>query len=733
MANKSGEERDLESNRQFPNRQTFTKRTFERNTHNNNSKNLNNSFSTNVNSNSYYRNDYDDEGASLSSSPASSSTKSASSTTTIHNHDDGAEKNLFSGQSTAAASTTKHYLKDHHKKRSNRVTFASVLWKKFRKVGIKVMQVSTFLLVINFLIYYWPIESPEIEPKISAHKPRPKFVGPLAVNDILDSSDTLFSGQFHAPESMAWKKDKRSFYTGVEGGFILFVEPYKERWQIVAKLNAKNSIYDLSDGVQLVLPDLTVQLNNNRLLYSSSDEVSNQEIANSNSSTSTATTAARLVENVQKASSFVNFCKRDVELYGKRAEFEPQLVSLSRCSRPLGLRLSPDETYLYVNDAISGLYRVDLTDATSTSATTTSKKKGFKLNQVTKLIDYTSSLEKKYTGSELDDQRLLFTDDIAVDWGASKNGGDVVYMTDCSKRWNVRFLLRLIIENDDTGRVLLFDVNEKVLKPLESIVPTLVKPEDQYYENNTKKMKHYENYNHTDNELDKTIKSVSINGIGEGILDWRNLSFPNGVELTSNKSALMISDLNNRRIIMHHLKGLLKGQSVHLLWVPGYSDNIRRGLDNDKGEPTYWAACGCAVEDGYLELSEFFNNFPVIRRLLLKLLHIIGSIVEFLGNLFNSTCLLDSGFMIKSIWLKVDPYCAHGVVIQFNEQGKILRSLHAPHSRSKYKLLSEAHQVPIFLDEENANEDDESTPKTSNNSALYLGSVYYSYLGRVIL
>lgn len=689
---------------------------FARNDNNNKQQDIN-SF-TNINFHNYQ--DYrDEEGASQSSSsPSSSSSLSDDSATsassTNNQHASGIKKNLFNGQKI----TNRHHhqysrsTSKHKKKCSEQVTFASVLWRRFKKVGLKVMKVSIFLLIINFIIYYWPIESPEIETKISAFKPRPKFAGPLAINNLLDSSETLFLGQFHAPESMAWKRDKRSFYTGVEGGFILFVEPYKERWQVVAKLNARNSIYDQSNGIQLILPSTTIQLNSSSIINSNNEQVP-------------ATTTANISTFVPKERAFVDYCTRDVELYGKRAEFEPQLVSLSRCSRPLGIRLSPDETYLYVNDAFAGLFRIDLVETRSNSNNNNNNRR-YDLNQVTKLIDYTSSLEKKYTGSELDEQRLFFSDDIAVDWGASETKGDIVYMTDCSRRWNVRFLIRVILENDDTGRVLAFNVNERTLKPLETIVPTLVRPEQQYYPKNNSKL--------AQNQDELKTKSVSINGIGDGILDWRNLSFPNGVELTSNKSALLISDLNNRRIIMHHLKGMLKGQSVHLLWVPGFSDNVRRGLDDSEtGEATYWTACGCAVEDGYIELTEFLNDAPILRRLFLKFAHIIGSFIELLGSLFSSTNLLDAGLMIKSIWLKKDPYCTHGIVIQFNEQGKILRSLHAPHFQSNYKLLSEAHQVPLFDFYDEPMSSSSPSNFSSKTSALYLGSVYYSYLGRVRL
>lgn len=526
------------------------------------------------------------------------------------------------------------------RKSSNSLEFiVEQLNRRLSTLGKRVLQVMLVLFLVNLVILLAPMEEPRIEPKKAPARPRPSFTGPLAINEQLEASEILFRNQFHAPESMAWRADKRAFYTGVEGGFILLVEPYEERWQVVARLNGRGSVRDLSHNV--------------RFVGSGTDEPRDQG---------------------SEAVQFAPFCEQDIKLYGKRAEFEPSLVSLSRCSRPLGVRLAPNGSHLYANDPLSGLYRIEL---------------GGTRPQVSKLIDFAAyqDISKQSEASE----RVVFADDIAVDWAADSDGSDVVYMTDCSRRWSVRYLLRLMIENDDSGRLLRFRVGERKLDEVGPLTP------------------------------------VSLAG---GSLDWRNLSFPNGVELTANRSALLISDLNNRRILVHHLHGPLAGQTLHLLWVAGYTDNIRRGLDLADGQPTYWAACGCAVGDGYFEIAEFFNQLPALRKSLLKLLHYTGSFVEWLGASLDSTFLTDAGFQIKAGWLRTDPYCTHGLVFQFTEQGQLLRSLHAPHLGSHFRLLSEAHQVPLFPAE---TEPDSPGWNGNSSSALYLGSVYYSYLGRVKL
>lgn len=485
------------------------------------------------------------------------------------------------------------------------------------------------IIMIDLVIYNWPIEGPEVEPKVADARPRPTFTGPLAINERLDEAELLFKQQFNAPESMAWQADKRAFYTGVEGGFIVRVEPQSQRWSVVARLNARDSVRDLTP--------------------TSTDNSTNK----------------------------VPYCTKDADLYGAEAETTPSVVQISRCSRPLGIRLAPQDTgsnasYLYVSDPLSGLYRVDLSRADHSA-------------QVSKLLDFSAHQNATDQAEAGGPQRVLFADDIAVDWGAGTSGADVIYLTDCSQRWTLRYLTRLMVENDDSGRVLRYDTGAPGrLTVLDTVVPVVEEVAREQF-----------------------------------TIDTRKLSFPNGVELSANKSALLISDLNNRRILLHHLRGPLKGATQLLLWAPGYSDNIRRGLDLADGRPTYWAACGCAVSDGWFEPAELTNNWPRLRKLVLKTMHLFGSGLQQLGSLLRWTRLQDAGLMFRAIWLKVDPYCAHGLVFQFTEQGEILRSLHAPHFRSHFKLISEAHEV--------------AAPEGGNQSILYLGSVYYSYLGRLSL
>lgn len=556
--------------------------------------------------------------------------------------------------------------------------------------------VVSCIILFYTLLYFWPVDhNHQLEAKVAPARPRPQFAGPLTINNHLDElAERLFEEQFHAPESMAWTRDRRAFYTGVEGGFILLVEPYAERWSVAAKLNAPLSIQDKSRGIRFVGNHLEVAYDDQDQVQDSKDKTADAKI-----------------------DLFVPFCQEDVELYGPRAEFEPSLVRLSRCSRPLGIRLSPDESRLYVMDPLSGFFRVDL--VANLSEARASHRSLWAQNHVSKLIDFKRFNQSRAAEASQSESRIIFGDDIAVDWGAGSSSGDLIYMTDCSQRWTLRYLIWLMIENDDSGRLLTFDTNDKIIRPLGQVTP--VKVQRQLLAGNGGNINGQDN-NNNDTKITTTYE------------DHRGLSFPNGIEFTANKSSLLISDLNNRRILMHHLRGPLKGTTNQLMWVPGYPDNIRRGLDLADGTPTYWFACGCAVSDGKFELAEFMNDLPFMRVLLLKSLHLVGSALDYLGGALDSTALKDWALLIDSAWLKHDPYCWHGIVAQFTETGQVLRSLHGPQFSSRFKLISEAHQVALPKEEtSNTNSSSQNDNSNSNLSALYLGSVYYSYLGRLKL
>lgn len=148
-----------------------------------------------------------------------------------------------------------------------------------------------------------------------------------------------------------------------------------------------------------------------------------------------------------------------------------------------------------------------------------------------------------------------------------------------------------------------------------------------------------------------------------------------------------------------------------------------------------------------MEISDISSNWHSCRKLVAKWLYWPGRMFESLGwaimallrmhneedrlSLQLSRGLIDFGSALSALWLKKDPYCSYGIVVQFDESGTILRSLHAPNSSSYFKILSEAHQIADKAD--SGSNHDRYTVPSSGKSDLYLGSVYYSYLGHVKL
>ena len=129
---------------------------------------------------------------------------------------------------------------------------------------------------------------------------------------------------------------------------------------------------------------------------------------------------------------------------------------------------------------------------------------------------------------DIDDTRVLgkpskFLDDLAVDEGSGLNGGHVLYISDVSVKFDL-FQCGLIIFGSDMGRLIKYDINAN------------------------------------------KVESVS-----------ENLFFPNGVEMTDDRTAVLVNEFVNRQVVKVYTKGLKKGQSEVLVkHLPGEIDNIRR-------------------------------------------------------------------------------------------------------------------------------------------------------------
>ena len=55
----------------------------------------------------------------------------------------------------------------------------------------------------------------------------------------------------------------------------------------------------------------------------------------------------------------------------------------------------------------------------------------------------------------------------------------------------------------------------------------------------------------------------------------KSLGFPNGIELTDDRNAILVSEFNNRRIMKHHIDGEKRGQTdIFAYNLPGEPDKL---------------------------------------------------------------------------------------------------------------------------------------------------------------
>jgi sugar lactone lactonase YvrE len=261
---------------------------------------------------------------------------------------------------------------------------------------------------------------------------------------------------------------------------------------------------------------------------------------------------------------------------------------------------------------------------------------------------------KKKIGS----RKPRFLDDLVISEGKT---GSVIYFTDASKKWDLKNVFYTVGEHDESGRVIKFDTRTK---------------------NATVLMK--------------------------------NLGFPNGIELTDDKTAILVCEFNNRRIMRHYVKGDRRGQTdVFSFNLPGEPDNIRRSSDPQR--ETYWVALamGRNVKNPSFAIDHL-SGWPKVRKASMRLLHLIGSAFEYAGKILHFRLLTELGFKIKTGAIMFYTITHYGLAVELDADGKIIQSLHSPDGRTT--LLSEVREVIV-----------------GDKKVLYLGSYGNNYIGKMTL
>ncbi|XP_015921893.1 adipocyte plasma membrane-associated protein [Parasteatoda tepidariorum] len=290
-----------------------------------------------------------------------------------------------------------------------------------------------------------------------------------------------------------------------------------------------------------------------------------------------------------------------------------------QCGRPLGMRIGKDNL-LYVIDAYYGIFTMNFT---------------------------TGALTRILPSSVLvDGEKLNFPDDLDMD-----DEGNI-YFTDASKKWDLATIYYMMIEYENGGRVVKYNVHTGETKVLMS-----------------------------------------------------GLHFPNGLQLAKDKKSLLVNELMNRRILRYYIKGPKKGK------VEVFADNLPAEPDNIRPSPRgYWVAFTSARNSSNTLIVDSLNSYPQVKRLWVRLHHSIGTLLWSFAELTGHPVVKTFAYRFKRGDVILPFIPRHGIVIEFDENGKMLRSLHSPDG--KINALSEVKE---------------------HEGYLYLGSFTNHYLGRLKL
>lgn len=612
--------------------------------------------------------------------------------------------------------------------------------------------IPIFIICCMAAIYCIPFI--DIEPRVPMSLPHIPFnyrEGPLRASTASQFQiERLFANQISGPESVAFDS-QANMYMVIEGGFVLYAHLNKSSvpkrtYYINEPPNSPRS----QQTFDVMSPDYTdlvkiAELNGVKQLSQVTPQASGLQQKRRSAS----------MERVETRGAWRRECQLDEQIYGQTLYTETQStndidspnnrpeggrkfvsnVAISRCSKPLGIRLSPDESHLYVVDTLSGLYRVDLKNPERPFSTQRS---------VTKLIDFRANnrhhllpvvaldeAPSQPLGPELSplarlrqqqhvNISLMAIDDLVIDYGAGTRGGDMIYLSDASQNWQAISFVFDMLEGRPSGAILRYDtgINHlSVLSPSRvAHVRTSVLDFDD--ENQVRQRSTINRSAEAAEDRENYYLGLGAPRLDENdIFDDRPLNFPNGLELTDDKQAILIADTTNKRIIKHYIRGSRRGTSDLWAWTPNFPDNIRRGYD--KRYETYWVV-GCGEDmTSKFDMLSWLQSWPKLRKYILKNIYLFGWFVESIGDhLLGSQSIRDFGYSLRSGNRLCESFCSGMMVLQYDKHGQIVRSIYSREFPNDISLYSQVNEVIDAQNEEHA---------------LYLSSPTYKYVTKLVL
>ncbi|XP_003742911.1 adipocyte plasma membrane-associated protein [Galendromus occidentalis] len=170
-----------------------------------------------------------------------------------------------------------------------------------------------------------------------------------------------------------------------------------------------------------------------------------------------------------------------------------------------------------------------------------------------------------------------------------------------------------------------------------------------------------------------------------------NLACPNGVQLTHDGKALLVSETGNFRILRYHLQGEKQGtHDVFAQNLPGEPDNIRKSTSGG-----YWVAF--ANGRARRTLGDYVSKYPLVRLGIIRVMYAIGEGVRFLAKLTEIESLYELAAYFSNGWVLYDQIPKYGLVVELDATGAVKRSFHSPSGRINFISEVLEHDGHLYL------------------------------------
>ncbi|KAG1670231.1 Adipocyte plasma membrane-associated protein [Nymphon striatum] len=253
-------------------------------------------------------------------------------------------------------------------------------------------------------------------------------------------------------------------------------------------------------------------------------------------------------------------------------------------------------------------------------------------------------------GTVVDGIPILFLNNLCID-----EESDVIYLSEASTKWSSKQVFYIYLETKPSGRILKYHLKTKSV-------------------------------------------STVVNG----------LFFGNGVQLSHDKKSLLIADTTTTCVKRFHLEGPNKGKiGIFTCGLPGFPDNI-----SPTKRKSYWVAMAVSKGNKSTVLIErIFNLPPLIRKVMLRVMDRIGVAINMISQNFIESihCKSFAEMFSSGMYLFLQACEKYGLIVELDENGNIIDSLHAPEG--------EIYFISEVLEHEDGN--------------LYLGSYFHNFIGVV--